>query len=234
MELVFNNITCRRGTFTLDIPEFAIRNGDKIALLGENGCGKSTLLSIFAGILQADSGEISYNGGRWDKLNPRQRAKHMAYLPQTTELLFNLTVGELIELAIDEKTKPDKLVLEAMEMNSYIDRIYHSLSGGEQRRAMLARVLSQQKAFTLLDEPTAALDLRHSAQCMRYISAQNMVVMAAIHDINLALRYFNRFLLMKEGQILYDTRKDELTTAMLSEVYGIGFARSGDHFIHEL
>lgn len=235
-ELSCRRLRCRRGAFTLDVPALELREGEKTALLGENGCGKTTLLQALAGLLQVE-GEIFYQGARWDKMSPQERAAHMGYLPQEAGVLFNISVAELIELTLDGGRlltgAGREAVLAATEMTDFQARAYPSLSGGEKRRAMLARVFCRRAAFIFLDEPTAPLDMRHSALFMRYAASVPAAVVAAMHDLNLALRYFDRFLLMKNGRILFDRQKDALDAAELEEVYGIPLHRSGDIFVPE-
>ena len=232
------NLVCRRGAFELAIPELTIGSGEKIALLGENGCGKTTLLQVLTGLLPLNAGSIDFAGRRWDKLHPAHRAEHMSYLPQESGVLFNLTVAELLRLTLHESGLltggARDAVVAATEMGDYLARVYHTLSGGEKRRAMLLRILCRDTAFTLLDEPTAPLDMRHGVQVMRYLGGVPRAVVAAMHDINLAVRYFERFLLMKNGRIVFDVSKTELTAAMLSEIYGLKLNARDGYFLPEL
>ena len=82
-----------------------------------------------------------------------------------------------------------------------------------------------------MDEPTAPLDMRHAAQVMRYVAESKHGIVTALHDLHLALRYFDRFLLMKNGRILFDKRKDELAVSELEEIYGLRLRDCGDHFV---
>ena len=236
-KLICTDIACARGDFTLKVDFLALEEGEKIALLGENGCGKTTLLHVLAGLLPF-TGSVTLGEERWDRLSPERRAEHMVYVPQAAGLLFDLTVAELIELALPGQNplrgEARQAVLAATEMATFLHRKYHTLSGGEQRRAMLARVLCRDSAFIFLDEPTAPLDLRHAAQLMRHVSRRSAAVIVALHDINLALRYFDRFLLMKDGRIVFDKHKDAVTGEDLEAVYGIRLTRCGDHFLPEL
>lgn len=233
-EIICRNVRVERGNFTLSVDELRIGHSEKVALLGENGCGKTTLLQALAGLLPA-RGEILINGKNWARLNARQRAEHMAFLPQETGVLFNLTVEELLELALGGQRlhsgESRAAVLAATEMDAFLKRAYHSLSGGEQRRAMLARVFCRDVEFMLLDEPTSSLDMRHSVQFMRHAAGGSSAVIAALHDINLAVRYYDRFLLMKAGRILFDRRKEDLHVAELEEIYGLPLRDCGDHFV---
>ena len=235
-ELKCLNLSCNRGDFTLDLTALTLAKGEKIALLGENGCGKSTLLQVLAGLLPA-GGEIYYGTARWDKLAPQERALHAAYLPQEAEVLFNLTVDEIVQLTLysEKLLRGDErqAVLEATETLPLLERSYPSLSGGEKRRAMLARVFCREADFVFLDEPTASLDMRHAALFMRYAADASCAIVAAMHDVNLAVRYFDRFLLMKNGRILFDRQKCNLDAGELEAIYGISLHRCGDHFVPE-
>lgn len=236
--IVCENLICRRGAFTLRVPALEIKAGQKIALLGENGCGKTTLLQILTGLLPLAAGMIHFGNLRWDNLRPAERAEQMSYLPQEAGVLFNLTVEELLRLSLHEagllQSAERDAAIAATEMREYLKRVYHTLSGGEKRRAMLLRILCRNTAFTLLDEPTAPLDMRHGVQVMRYLSCMPGTVLAAMHDINLAARYFERFLLMQNGRIIYDVPKAELTVVMLEEIYGIGLSAYSGYFVPEL
>lgn len=235
-ELVCAGLKTAKGAFTLVVDFLRLAKGEKVAVLGENGCGKTTLLQTLAG-LQPAVGEIFRNNTRWDQMPPQERALYMAYLPQETEVLFNLSVRELIALTLhrDKLLHGDarRRVLEALEMTGFEDRAYLSLSGGEKRRAMLARIFCREAECFLLDEPTASLDMRHSAQFMRYVAGIDAMVVAAVHDLNLAARYFDRFLLMKQGRIVFDKRKGELDGGELEAIYGISLTRCGDLFVPE-
>lgn len=233
--LVCKHILCQRDTFTLSVPELVMGVGEKIALLGENGCGKTTLLQVLTGLLPLSGGRIEFKGTRWDRLTAAKRAEHMAYLPQEAQVLFNLTVEELLGLTIDKrrilKGNDREQAVMATEMGAFLKRIYHSLSGGEKRRAMLLRILCQNRAFTLLDEPTAPLDMRHGLKIMGFLQAMPSTVVVAMHDINLATRFFTRFLLMKNGRIIFDVSKTELETEMLENIYGLQLDVCNGYFL---
>ncbi len=233
-EMILSAVSCVRGAFTLRVDALRIAPGEKIAILGENGCGKTTLLQVLAGLLPA-AGTITSGGADWFELGAEERARSMAYLPQESGVLFNLSVEELIDLALAGQPslagETRAAVLNATEMGGFLARAYHSLSGGEKQRAMLARIFCRRASLVLLDEPTAPLDMRHAAQVMAHMRASPAAVLAAMHDLNLAVRWFDRFLLMKQGKIVYDKRKDELDAAGLEEIYGLGLKRCHDHFV---
>lgn len=231
------DIFCQRGDFTLAIDSLSLKKGEKIAILGENGCGKTTLLQVLTGLLPA-KGNIEYDKKPWKRFSTRERSHYVAFLPQEADVLFNLTVGELLELRLDDERplqgEERQAALEATSMVDFQKRIFHSLSMGEKRRAMLARVFCRDCPYIFLDEPTAPLDLRHAAELMRYISNIPKTVVAAIHDVNLAVRYFDRFLLMKNGRILFDRSKKNLAVAELEEIYGIALNDCGGFFMPDV
>ena len=233
-EMILAAVSCARGAFTLQVEALRIAPGEKIAILGENGCGKTTLLQVLAGLLPTN-GAITRAGANWGKLGAAERARHLAYLPQSSGLLFNLSVEELIDLALADQPplagEARAAVLTATEMDGFLARPYHSLSGGEKQRAMLARIFCRRASLVLLDEPTGPLDMRHAAQVMAHLRASPAAVLAAMHDLNLAAAWFDRFLLMKQGRIVYDARKDELDPARLAEIYGLSLRCCGDHFV---
>jgi iron complex transport system ATP-binding protein len=238
LELLNSDIRCEqlyfsRGEFRLKIDGLNIRCGEKIAVLGENGCGKTTLLQLMAGVLTPERGFVYINGN--PRLNVEKKAEVISYLPQEAGLLFNLTVYELINLTYNEKTGLTGMgkteMLEALELEMFMDREYHSLSGGEKRRAMLARALCRNTPFVLLDEPAAPLDLRHGWLAMTHISRASCAAVVAMHDINMALRYFDRFILMKNGEVAFDKGKNEINENILEEVYSVPMRRVDDFFV---
>ncbi len=222
-----------RGFFHLKIDSLDIYYGEKVAVLGENGCGKTTLLQLFTGILTPEKGVLYINGN--PALNVEEKSRAISYLPQEAGLLFNLTVDGLIKLTADDEsglTGTDKeAMLKALELEGFLNREYHSLSGGEKRRAMLARVLCRNTPFTILDEPTAPLDLRHGWLAMTYLSKLRGAAVVAMHDINMALRYFDRFLLMKNGEVAYDKTKGEINEQVLEDIYSVPMRRIDGHFV---
>lgn len=226
-----------RDNFTLEIGSLCIKQGEKVALLGENGCGKTTFLQILTGLLPS-RGNVFFDDKPWEYFTTRERARYAAYLPQEADVLFNLTVGELLELRLKDelpvKEQERHEALQATSMLEFQERIYHSLSTGEKRRAMLARVFCRDCPCFFLDEPSAPLDLRHAAELMRYIASIPQTVVAAIHDVNLAVRYFDRFILMKNGRVLFDRSRKTLDVEELEEIYGIALSNHGGFFIPDV
>ena len=196
-----------------------LHRGEVLAILGPNGAGKSTLLKLLARELRPSSGRIEFNGRPLASWTPLELARQRAVLPQGESLRFAFTVRQVVELGRypwngGRPSDELRIVDEAMRVAG-VDRLaprcYPTLSGGERARVQLARVLAQiwdpsplGGRLLLLDEPTASLDLSHQHEVLtavRTFAATDAAVILVVHDLNLALRYADRVLLMKDGVI---------------------------------
>jgi len=235
--LTCENARCVRGSFTLRLASLRLGPGEKVALLGENGCGKSTLLHMLAGLLPA-SGRVTLHGRAASAYTVEERARLLAFLPQETGVLFNIPVDELLSMALSPAhLLPEReraAAIEATEMGKFLEKPVQALSGGEMRRAMLARVCCRNAPFLLLDEPTLSLDIRHSVRFLEYLSTRGACVVASMHDIPLATRYFQRFLLVRNGTIVGDKQQQELHENDFTELFGLPFVRHSAGFLPAL
>ena len=230
-DLQVNNLHFSRGDFTLQVDSLLVSAGEKVAVMGENGCGKSTLLQLLCGLLAPDYGMVSYDGSDLTTIPMPQRAKLFALLPQLSEVIFPFSVYEVVLFgrfphcvgnnftAADEEQS--KLLLERLDLLDLQQRPFNQLSGGEQRRVMLARVLNQQAEIIYLDEPNASLDIRHTLDIFELLTGRQETLIAPVHDINLAYRFFDRFLFLKQGQLLADVGREEVTPELLTETYDV-------------
>jgi iron complex transport system ATP-binding protein len=202
------------GRVLLEDVNLDLRQGEVLALLGPNGAGKSTLLRAVAGDQPATRGQVLLDGKPVERYRPRDLALRRAVLPQQTVLQFAFTAREVVEMGRGANGKrhtreeDDAVIQRSMERtvtDTLQDRTYPTLSGGEQARVTLARVLSQEAPILLLDEPTAALDLSHQQMVMeiaREIAHAGGAVMTILHDINLAAAYADRLALLHQGRIV--------------------------------
>lgn len=213
-----------------------IAAGELVMLVGPNGAGKSTLLSILAGLSPADSGAVSVAGEAAEHW-PRERwAQHITLVPQLSQMGFPLTVREVVELgglahsqSVVELREQTRLALQTWDIEYLTDKEVRLLSGGEQQRTQLARSWIQihqpLSKLWLLDEPLSALDLRHQRQCLQLvqqIKQQNKSVLMVVHDLNLALRYADRVLLMCCGELVADgCAADVLTAERVSNIFQV-------------
>jgi len=205
-----------------------LRAGELLVVVGPNGAGKSTVLSLLAGDVEPTEGTVSLTG------TALELARRRAVLPQQHLLSCPFTVGDITamgrapwtgtELEDDDPSAVDT-ALEQTGMTAFADRLLLTLSGGEQARAALSRVLAQRAAIVLLDEPTAALDLRHQEDVMtiaRHRALAGDAVFAVVHDLQLAAAYADRLALLHDGALVaIGPPADVLVPDRLSHVYGL-------------
>lgn len=216
----------------LDDVSFDVQTGEVVALVGPNGAGKSTLLRALAGDMAPTSGTVRLDGQETTGFSHRYLATRRAVLPQQTFLQFAFTAREVVEMGRGARTgrlereRDDDVIDHAMtrtETTELADRTFPTLSGGEQARVTLARVLSQETPILLLDEPTAALDLSHQQMVMeiaRELAADGGIVLAILHDLNLAAAYADRIAILDRGKLrAFAEPWQALESALLSDVF---------------
>lgn len=233
--ITLQNLSVTRGTRrAVEGASFEITQGELTGLIGPNGAGKSSLLSALAGVLPYD-GAIEIAGQDAQQISPRDRAKHIAYLPQERRIDWPVTVERLVMLGrlphlgpFRGHTQEDEAAvtraLTAVDALHLKDRIATRLSGGEMGRVLMARALAVETLFLLADEPVAALDPAHRLMTMERLkahAAQNGVLVV-LHDLGLAARFCDRLIVMQEGRIVAEGKPaDILTDQLLADVYGI-------------
>ncbi|SDK78869.1 iron complex transport system ATP-binding protein [Glycomyces sambucus] len=209
-----------------------VHAGEVLGLVGPNGAGKSTLLAALSGDLEPSSGDALL----WDRpirdWSPLDTARRRAVLPQAHGVSFPFTAREVVEMGrapwagTDRGAHDEDRIAAAMarsETETFATRPFTSLSGGEQARVMLARVIAQDAGLVLLDEPTAALDLRHQelvGRLCRDLAAEGRAVVIVLHDLDLAAAYADRTALLANGRIASCGPPAEVFTAeRLGDVY---------------
>lgn len=221
------------GRPILEDLDFSLEKGRSLGILGVNGAGKSTLLRCLNRILRPRHGSVLVAGRDLAELDGRQVARLMGYVPQS-QPPEPLSVFEAVLLgrkpylrwqAGRRDLEVVARVLEQMRLEHLAQRPVSSLSGGEAQKVMIARALAQEPELLLLDEPTASLDLRNQLEVMELVQAavrrQGISAVVCLHDINLALRFLDRLLLLKEGRVHALVSPQELTPELIREVYGI-------------
>lgn len=231
-----NQVIVRRGDRDiLSLPRLTIATDKLTVILGHNGSGKSTLVNILAGQLKPDDGEVLLNNQPLAKLSARKLAQQVAYLPQRLPPASGLTVSELVRLGrfawlgtFGRFREQDQLIMDqAMadtKMSAFKQVLADQLSGGERQRAWIAMLLAQQSPVLVLDEPTSALDVGHQYQLLALLRELNrrtgkgMIII--LHDINLALRYADAVIALKQGQVVFQGDQScLLDEAQLSALY---------------
>ena len=223
----------RTGQDVLKDVSFDLEPGKFLAILGNNGAGKSTLLKCCNHILRPDSGSVRLDGEDLLHMSARQTAKRVAFVSQSVPGT-QMTVHDMVMLGRRPYMKwgfteeDHRIVHEAMhrlDVEEMRGRFLNQLSGGEKQKVMLARALAQQPKVLLLDEPTSALDIQNQYQVLnivRDICRKDWIIAAVvIHDLNLALRFCDRFLLMKDGQVFRYGDRSVLDSDALKAVYGV-------------
>ncbi|WP_421291049.1 ATP-binding cassette domain-containing protein [Aeromonas taiwanensis] len=210
--------------------------GQLVALLGPNGSGKSSLLGALAGILPAE-GVVLLGGEALTALSWPELAKRRAMLPQRQPQLFHIPVFQVLSLGLGEEGEAqaqNRAVAEicgALELEGLLARDFSRLSGGEQQRVLIARTLLQlwpglnpAGRLLLLDEPLAGLDLHHQLALLRLLkrlAGQGLLVVVAIHDINLAIHWADRILCLQQGKVVSEGGVEVIDAALLERVFQI-------------
>lgn len=220
------------GREVLSGVDVTARAGEVLALVGPNGAGKSTLLGALAADLPAAAGVVRVHGRPASHWSAQELALRRAVLPQSAALSFPFAVEEVVRMGRapwagrPEEDEDDVAVSTAMaatEVTDFAGRSFSALSGGERARVALARVLAQRTRLLLLDEPTAALDLRHQELVLRVCRARahaGDAVVVVLHDLGLAAAYAHRVVILRAGRAVADGRPAEVfTDRLLSDVY---------------
>ncbi|MGI9862466.1 ABC transporter ATP-binding protein [Moorella naiadis] len=213
--------------------EFTLARGEFLAILGNNGAGKSTLLKCLNKILKPRRGTILIAGENILKLNQLEVARRIGYVAQRYES-GRVTVFDAVLLGRKPHIKWDVTpadleivyrILHLLGLEEFSLRYLDELSGGEQQKVIIARALAQEPGVLLLDEPTSNLDLKNQLEVLRTVQnavrEQNLAAVVVMHDINLALRFADKFLLLKNSTIFACGGLEVMTPANLAAVYGV-------------
>jgi iron complex transport system ATP-binding protein len=227
LELAAAGVDGRLSTITT-----RILPGKVTAICGPNGAGKSTLLSLLAGLLAPDSGSVLLDGHVLGAMPHKTRARAIGYLPQRADLAWNITVRTLVALGrlphkvgAQADARAVDAALASMVLGDLAQRPLSTLSGGEQARAMLARVLAGEPRWILADEPLASLDLAHQAGLLghfRRLAADGKAVVVVLHDLAAAMNWADRVLVLHQGSIVSDGAPvDALAPDVLARVWQV-------------
>ena len=212
---------------------FEAEAGECVAILGNNGAGKSTLITCINKIRTPKSGEVFVKGQKLFEMSRIERARHLSYVAQKSAA-HQITVFDAILLGRKPYikwtlTQADinicNSVIEKMGMQDFRLRSIDELSGGELQKVMLARALVQEPEVLLLDEPTSNLDPKNQRDVLSLIQKitqhHDMTTLVVLHDISHALRYCDKFLLLKEGKVYSYGDESTITEEAIFDVYGV-------------
>lgn len=221
--------------FSLKDVSLHIEEGSITVLLGPNGSGKSTLLNLVSGIMTPQKGEIRLGSEQISKMKPRNRAKSIAVVRQFISAPFDYTVFDIVSMGRYAYKKRFEVLnnddidiirkyLCEMGIEHLEDEMVSKISGGELQRVSLARALCQQSDLLLLDEPINHLDIRHQCDILNIVKKRadkGETTLCVLHDINIALQYADKVVLMKDGSVANICAPDKITKAQLSTLYNV-------------
>jgi len=206
---------------------FTFNNGELIALLGPNGSGKTTVLKCLNGTLKPKRGEIYLDNFNIKDLSYKEIAKLISVVPQEHTAVFSYLVIDIVAMGItpylsfgrmptkkDYRSAYEKL--EFFNIQHLAEKNYNQLSGGEKQLVLIARALMQNTDYLIMDEPTSHLDFKNQHLLMKELkklSESGKGVITALHDPNLALRFCDRIIMIKKGEVIFNGEKNKVMTA---------------------
>lgn len=222
-----------------------VHPGEFTGILGPNGSGKSTLLKLMGGLLKKDSGKVLFRETELSQYTRKRLAQSIAWIPQEHPMVFPFQVSEIVLMGRHpylspftfESEQDFEIASRAMEITATTHlsgRSFNEVSGGEKQRVVIASALAQEPEIMLLDEPTAALDIKYQLEVLNILKHLNekngMTLLLAMHDLHLASKFCQRLILINEGQIVKDgTPAEVLQKEVLEKVYDVRIKLFRDH-----
>ncbi len=224
------------GKTIVDEVSFEVKRNEFLCIVGPNGAGKSTLLRLLARIINPTGGRIQFDGKDILEHEARELYRKISFLPQTSYFDFPLSVLEVVltgrypylgifESESEEDIRRAEDCLSLVDMEGFSRRKVTTLSGGEQQRASIARVLAQGTDFIFLDEPSSHLDIHHKfalMELLRSLAQEGKGVVAVLHDLDLASRFCDRILVLENGRVsALGEPSHTLSEELLSSVFKV-------------
>jgi iron complex transport system ATP-binding protein len=236
LKLTINKLSFNYTSFpVLKDVDLTVDLGEILSIVGPNGSGKSTFLKCINRILKTKQNTVLIDGKDASKINLKELSKIMGYVPQNSTSTFPFTVFDMVLMgrkphihwSLSERDY--EIVAETMNflgINELAMRHFNELSSGEQQKVIIARALAQQPQILLLDEPTSNLDIKHQLEILNILKclaqSKHCSVIVAMHDLNLASRFSDRLLIIKQGCIFaVGTPESVLTEENIESVYGV-------------
>lgn len=241
-----DNITLGYGDKAIvDGMSFSVPDGKVTIIIGPNACGKSTLLRALARLLKPKNGQVQLDGQDIGKIPTKQVAQKLGLLPQTPVAPQGILVADLVargrtphQSAFQQwSTADEEAVLDAMQATQTLDlssRRIEELSGGQRQRVWIAMALAQQTELLLLDEPTTYLDLPHQIEILNLVRRlnrkQGRTIVVVLHDLNLACRYADHIVALRDGKIIEQGKPvDIITPDVIRRVFNLECEVITDH-----
>lgn len=229
-KLILNNLT------------FSVTQGEFVGVVGPNGAGKSSLLRCLYRKYTPTSGKIYFNQSLIHNIARREFAKKVAVVLQEPPTQFQLKVSDVIRmgltphkplLSFDTRQDHQRIIKAAQQVDilAKLAMDFNDLSGGEKQRAMIARAIVQSPELLIMDEPTNHLDVRHQIDVLQLARSLGITIIVSIHDLNLALSYCDRLILLDQGKMVtFGTPDEVLTQTNLAEVFQVNAKKITEPF----
>lgn len=223
----------KHGNDVLDDISLMLPKGEIGVLLGPNGSGKTTILKNILGLLKPRSGEILFNRHNILSLNRRERAKLIAYVPQTIEfgvltVFESILTGRVSYFGIKagkEDYQITEKIIRDMNLEAFSTRSVSELSGGERQKIAIARAIAQNPEIMVFDEPTGSLDLKNEEliikEAKKLSKEKGMTILMSLHDLNQAMNVGDKLFFLKEGRVKYSINPDEISEDIIRDIYDI-------------
>ena len=221
------------GKSVLSGASLELQQGEIGILLGKNGSGKTTFFKNILGIEKPLKGKITFEGENLLKMNRRDRAKRIAYVPQHIHfgdltVLDSVLMGRIshfgMKAGVQDYIAVEK-ILEDMGLTEFAGRSAEALSGGEKQKIAIARAMAQEPKLMVFDEPTGNLDIANEhliiEEARKLAREKNIAILSSLHDLNQALYFGDKFFLMKEGRVKYAGGKEIITEEVIRDVFDI-------------
>lgn len=236
MQLVIQDICFSYGSCSvLKGVSMEVVPGQVLSIVGPNGCGKSTFLRCLARVLKPQGGAVFFDGRETAQISSRELARLLGYVPQAGAEVFPFTVLETVLMGrkphlnwgvAQKDLDVVAQVMKFMGLDEMAQRPIEQLSGGQKQKVFIARALAQEPQVFLFDEPTSSLDIRHQLEVLELVGElarqKRCQVVMVLHDLNLAARFSDRMVMLKDGLVYAAGQPGEvLTMENVSAVYGV-------------
>lgn len=214
-------VPTREAVWLVDRVTLTVKQGQILALVGRNGAGKTSIIRMIAGLAQADHGAVLLNGSPMESFSCLERARHIAYVGQSSTPDGRLSVKQYVALGLmpHGSLKPTALdewvghALETVGLGDFANRKMKNLSGGERQRTMLARAICQRPSLLVLDEPTNHLDPSARGELLSLVASLGIAVVAALHDLTLVDDFADQVAVLEGGRLIACGSPTETLTA---------------------